>query len=59
MRALLKGKLGACLCVRVRLSRFLSVEGCMVGVDVVVQDVVVAGVVGRFGGGCPMLVGLV
>ena len=30
----------------------------MVGVDVVLQDVVVAGVVGRFGGGCPMLVGL-
>ena len=31
----------------------------MFGVDVVVQDVVVAGVVGRFGGGCSMLVGLV
>ena len=31
----------------------------MVGVDVVVQDVDVAGVVGSFGGGCPMLVGLV
>ena len=47
------------VCVRVRWSRSLSVEGCMVGVDVVVQDVVVAGVVGRFGGECPMLVGLV
>ena len=45
--------------MRVRWSRSLSVEGCMVGVDVVVQDVVVAGVVGRFGGGCAMLVGLV
>ena len=45
--------------MRVRWSRSLSVEGCMVGVDVVVQYVVVAGVVGRFGGGCPMLVGLV
>ena len=43
---------------RVRWSRSLSVEGCMVGVDAVVQDVVVAGVVGRFGRGCPMLVGL-
>ena len=42
--------------MRVRWSRSLSVEGCMVGVDVVVQDVVAAGVVGRFGGGCPMLV---
>ena len=31
----------------------------MVGVDVVVQDVIVAGVVGRFGGACRMLVGLV
>ena len=31
----------------------------MVGVDVVVQDVIVADVVGRFGGKCPMLVGLV
>ena len=40
--------------MRVRWSRSLSVEGCMVGVDVVVQDVVAAGVVGRFGGGCPM-----
>ena len=30
----------------------------MVGVDVVVQDVVVADVVGRFGGGYPMLVEL-
>ena len=48
----------ACLCVRVRWSKSLSVEGCVVGVDVVVQDVVVAGVVGRFGGGCRMLVGL-
>ena len=27
--------------MRVRLSRSLSVDGCMVGVDVVVQDVVV------------------
>ena len=46
------------VCVRVRWSRVLSVEGCMVGVDVVVQYVVVAGVAGRFGSGCPMLVGL-
>ena len=45
--------------MRVRLSRSLSVDGCMVGVDVVVQDVVVAGVVGRFGGGKQMLVGRV
>ena len=53
------GSLGTCLCVRVQWSRSLSVEWCMVGVGVAVQDVVVAGVVGRFGGGCPMLVGLV
>ena len=45
--------------MRVRWSRSLSVEGCMVAVDVVVQDVVVAGVIWRFGGRCPMLVGLV
>ena len=44
--------------MRVRWSRSLFVEVCMVGVDVEVQDVVVAGVVGRFGGGCQMLVGL-
>ena len=32
-----------CVCIS------LSVEGCIIGVDVVVQDVVAAGVVGRFG----------
>ena len=45
--------------MRVRWSKSSSVEGGMVGVDIVVQDVVVVGVVGRFGCRCPMLVGLV
>ena len=49
------GNLGACLCVRVRLSRSLYVEGCMAGVDVVV----VAAVVRSFGVGKQMLVGRV
>ena len=49
-----------CVCVSDGVpGRFWSVEVCMVGVDVVLQDEVVAGVVGRFGGGCPMLAGLV
>ena len=44
--------------MRVLWSRSLSVEGYTFGDDVAVQDVVVAGVVGRCGGGCLMLVGL-
>ena len=47
-----------CVCVSDGVGPCLS-KGIIVGADVVVQGVVVAGVVGRFGGECPMLVGLV